>query len=228
MKTKTYFILALTLACSICRGGSIEWNVIHWEYDTGYWSNLDEYILGIKTSVPISAPFNYSSGFRTKVSSSYEHASFENFRQVSWGGNGAFVQVGHGEMVDYDLYANNTADWLPRGYEDEYGWSRIDYPFDGPNNMVIPLTDEDFSNTVILAFAFYGFYMGEQVDSWWIDYYGWIEFGFGGNEVFVRNSAIERTGQGLYAGVIPEPSPSGLALAGLGLLLRRRREKKQQ
>ena len=51
MKIKTFFVLSFTLACSICRGGSIEWNIARWEYDTGYWNYFNEYTLYIKKTI---------------------------------------------------------------------------------------------------------------------------------------------------------------------------------
>ena len=102
-------------------------------------------------------------------------------------------------------------------------------------NLIIPKTEEDLSNTVLLAFVV-GYFGGSHgYDDWW---YGWIEFGYrdatgyGDMEVYIVDSALSETiKQGIYAGrhaVIPEPSTALLALSGIALLLRRYRTSQEE
>ena len=199
-------------------GGAVEWGVATWEYDTGYFGYLDEYKLDIITSIPFFPPYCISANLRTKMISTSGQASFENFR-YSGGWDCAFLQVTQGMLIDNNLFANNTDKWLPY-YEYIDGWPYYVQPFIDPNNMVIPKTEEDFSNTVILAFSFYTLAFSGEYQT---DYYGCIEFGYDGTEVFIVNSAIETTPcLGIVAG-IPEPSSALLALSGLAVFLLRRR-----
>ena len=212
---KLCFIVMLSLSSVIvCHGGTVQWGVASWGQDS-------EYVLSILTSVPFFPPHYISSDFRTRVISTPGQASFENFRQFVWGGDCAFLQVNHGMPIDHGLFANNTDKWLPY-YDYVDGWPYFVRPFIDPNNLVIPKTDEGFSNTVILAFAFYSLVFSGYTT----DYYGWIEFGYNGTDVFIVNSALETTGLGIFAGtgnVVPEPSSVLLALSGFSLLLLRRR-----
>ena len=123
---------------------------------------------------------------------------------------------------------NYTGDWLPH-FVDNGDWLPDFVRPCAADGLVISKTNEDFSHTVFLAFAFYQTTVfDDEIVSWWIDYYGWIEFGFDGSEVYIRNSAVETTGQGLYAGVVPEPSTLLLALSGVALLLCNRRRTRKE
>jgi len=56
------------------------------------------------------------------------------------------------------------------------------------------------------------------------------DFGYDGEYVFVHDSAVASYQIGIYAGiynVVPEPSTALLALSGVALLLRRRRQKEK-
>ena len=76
-------------------------------------------------------------------------------------------------------------------------------------------------NTIMLAFALSRW--NETGD--YIDYYGWFEMGYNGEEVYIVNSAMsEAKYGGIYAGVIPEPSTALLALSGCALFFLRRRK----
>lgn len=70
-----------------------------------------------------------------------------------------------------------------------------------------------------------GFCLGMDYDSAW---YGWVELQYDGESISALNSAVEKTGFGIYAGTgtaIPEPATAGLLLLGAaGLVWRRLRE----
>ena len=123
------------------------------------------------------------------------------------------LQTTYNTFIDSTLFLDGSAKFF-QGYDSKGN------PTSG-TNLIIPKTEEDLSNTLLLAFVI-GYFGGSNgYDDWW---YGWIEFGYIDGEVRILNSALEEVlRQGIRAGVIPEPSTSLLALSGIALLLRRRR-----
>ena len=224
MKKKVYVVYVLSLGVVLnCYSNNIEWGVARWEYDTGYFDNGD-YMLDIVTSLPWYPPFSptQSLGFRTQVSTSVNQGVFQDFR-FSWASTPyscAFLPVSYGTLIDNALYANAIDDWLP--YDDGDDWPHWVEPY-AVNGLVVPKTMDDLSNTIFVAFALYSLVF----DGYMIDYYGWLEFGYDGTNIYLVNSAMETTGQGIYAGtgiVIPEPSTVLLAIVGLAVLGLRRRK----
>ena len=103
MKERLFSTFMLILSCSICHGGTIDWDIANFGYDS-YWGL---YRLSIVTSIPSFSSF-VSARFRTEVTASPEQASFNNFWQ-SGGGYCGFLSANYGELIDYSLFANYGA-----------------------------------------------------------------------------------------------------------------------
>ena len=115
--------------------------------------------------------------------------------------------VEKGSLVDYDS--------IIAPHDDYFYYYGNNGPV-GLQSIIVPR-----SMTVVLAFATGG--LGTY-------YYGWVELGYNGN-LYIVNSAMEITGQGIYAGTgiaTPEPSSALLALSGMAFLLLRRRRTIQE
>jgi len=214
MKKNLCVIFALMLFATVCRGGSIQWNVATWgEYSAG-----NPFLeIRDKEAFPGLAFFDINVLDET-----------EQARIICLNGGGYFssmlMQVGYGTPIHGDLFSATTTNWFYWVYSNKdtlLGMEDSRAEFD----LVIPLTEPDFSNTVILAFEladliwYDGLMPGMEL---FFDYrYGWVELGYDGTDVFVVASAMSKTE--IFAGVIPEPSTALLALAGVALLVRRRR-----
>ena len=206
MNKKLSLLFTFLLFTSICRGGSIQWNIANWYCDTGYWSG--QYILDIGGLIYFATQ---------QVNTSPDQATLVNFRWAWVARECTLLLVDSGTFINYDLFANSN---------DLFYQTIPDWPFPGePDRFInwnIPLTDDDLMNTIIMAFALSKWTEDGPV----IDYYGWIELGYDGEEVYIVNSAmIDGMWSGIYAGVIPEPSTVLLAVSGCAFMLLRRRKR---
>lgn len=194
------FAMSLSFAMA-CRGSTVLWNVAGLGYD----SYLG-YILGV------DIPDLCSSGANLLITKSPAQAVIKNNVGHPYpilGYSMLLVQTADGELVGHDLFANASGSFFQM-YAPS-GWPAV-----SETDLTVSLYD-----TIFLAFKF-----GDTTGP---GFYGWIELGYNGAEVFVVNSAIETAlSQGIYAGM-PEPSAAFLVLSGTAfLLLRRRRITKEQ
>ena len=218
MSRKLCFVFALLFTVTVCRGGTIYWDLVTWGLN--HYGLPDMYLLDITTPDPSGVTF------RTDVDvDSPEQAILQRFR-----GGGTFacgsstiLQVTHGTLVNHGLVSDDITGWF--------------YQIPNENtsatpDLMIPLTDSELSNTVLLAFVLHCFDWTNLPEMEWYYWYGWVELGYrdatghGDMEVYIVASAMSR--DPLLAGVIPEPSTALLALSGAVLLLRRSRPKVAQ
>ena len=204
---KSSIVFTLLLFTTASHGGIIQWNIAEWYYDKSPFQ-LDEYVLEIYNSIQ----------FYSKVISSPEQADLNNFRWLRTSYGCALLLTDYDTLIDYDLFANADYFFYQTSLNDPFPGDSKEFP-----SLVIPKTEDDLSNSIILAFALCkGAGVGLEVD-----YYGWIELGYDGEEVYILNSAmIDGMWSGIYAGVIPEPSTALLAMSGCAILLLRRRKRK--
>ena len=194
---KTFVLGMLMFGFAInSHGGSIQWNVAQW----GYFFECDHLLA-------ITAPDGTGTGLGVEITSNLTQATLKNRVDVFVASYAILLlPTSHGTLIDQDLFSKTTDPFF-----NMYDSSGLPM---SQTNLKIPRTNPDLSNTFLLAFAIEG-----SQNNW----YGWIEFSYKNGEVYIENSAVETTGQGIYAGV-PEPSTALLWLSGCALLILRRRK----
>jgi len=202
---KLFFISTLFFITMVGRGGTIQWDIANWYYDIdGYWSG--QYILDISDFIIFPTQ---------QLITTPDQATLVNFRWGELSRECTMLLTSPGTFIDYNLFENSN---------DFFYQTFPNWPFPGTTpyavNLEIPKTNDDLMNTIMIAFALSKGSPSGAV----IDYYGWIEFGYNGNEVYILNSAmIDGMWSGIYAGV-PEPSTAFLVLSGCAVLLFRRKK----
>ena len=160
---KTYLMFALVLAVTVCRGGTIYWDIITW--------GLNPYGVPDMYLLDITAPDYNGVIFRTEVDAeSSEQAILQNFRSGSLGCRlCTILQVTQGIPVDDGLVSNDITGWFYQ-VPNENTWATPD--------LEIPLTDSRDINTVLLAFVFETIdWINGSFDEWY-NWYGWVEIGY--------------------------------------------------
>ena len=202
MRNKNVLFIISIIAIK-CSASSIDWGIIEYGQDF-----MGSYVLGGECpSGPFAVYFQMElSPLSATLSCNNDSYFFLGLNKSWWRGVDKNDVVDYGSMVvPHDDYFSYYSDGAPIGFYD----------------IVIGR-----GKTVTLAFA-----TGDPVMNTEWDgapyFYGWVELGYNGTDIFIVKSAIETTGIGILAGtgiVIPEPSTALLALSGMtALLLRRRR-----
>ena len=191
-----------------CTASSVQWEVISYDPSQDGYEYESDTFRGRSPYGDFAVYFQMELLPLSVTLSCDENASFFLGSNSSW-----WRVVYQGDVVDYNSMITPHDDYF--SYYD--------------NGRPIGLYDIIFSrgNTVILAFA-------AGTDGYpflpWNDapyFYGWVEIGYNGQDIFIVNSAMETTGLGIYAGtgwVVPEPSTALLAIVGLAALGLRRRK----
>ena len=203
---KLSIVFTLLFFTTASHGGIIQWNIAEWYYDKSPF-HLDEYVFNINDFVE----------FYTKVVSSSDQANLENFRWVALSYECTLLLTSYGTLINYELFDSS---------DNFFYQTCLNFPFPVETSdfvdLIIPKTEDNLLNTIILAFAL----SSGTDDGFEIKYYGWIEFGYDGEDVYILNSAmIDGMWSGIYAGVIPEPSTALLAMSGCAFMLLRRRKR---
>ena len=220
MKRKLYMILTLMLAAAVCRGAPVYPGFAKWGQGT-----LDGHLLGgLAYRTPYRDRFmeeeDYDPDycdvwFTMQLLTSSSQAILGDWVIHTLGFRALMLETSRDTLIDHGLFFDSPGPFF---------LSDLEYQ----KPLVIPLTDPDFSNTVILALAIGE---GRSAPGSLVFWYGWIEFGYDGEYVFIHDSAVASYQTGIYAGtysVVPEPSTALLALSGVALLLRRRRQKEKR
>ena len=208
MKMKFYFVFALMLSASVCRGTPS----VHWE-----WNNDDKvYYLGV--TAPDGA-WAGSGAITMTITPTQEAVLQNNFEWITLGWGLFLLETSRDTLINYDLFSDISNDGKFFQFVERSG------PVN-ETDLMIPQTDDFFSNTVILAF---GIGMPDRGDGIKIHWNGWIEFAFDGENVFIHNWAFaDASGKGIVAGAIPEPATLLLTLSGVALLVFQRRRVTQK
>ena len=192
----------LLFSMTVCHGGAVQWDTAGWGYDSFFNTQF----------LWVTAPDGGGVGVGVEITSTYAQATIHN--NLDWGTTGyaiLLLQTDYNTWVDDDLF-NHSFNPFFNKYTESWGVT-------SETNLSILLNE-----TIIVAFAIGGldYWSGEFLSEW----YGWIEFGYTPKDgVYIANSGVETTGQGLYAGVIPEPSTALLAMSGCVFMLLRRRKR---
>ena len=218
MKIQMKVIVLCMLFVSFCRGAAVPW-------DIGFGPVRYESEHAVGYGFDLTAPNGDGIGFTgIKVTKSAEEAILKN--ESNWGLALAshcmlLMETSRDVSIDYDFFFNSpglffqTYDYYTKEIQSE-------------TNLTIPAQE-----SIFLAFAIAYPPMPPLTTNYYVFWYGWMELVYDYNEkgvmdVFIRASGIETTGRGIFAGTytaVPEPSSAPLALSGVALLLRRRRNK---
>ena len=166
-----------------------------------------QYVPGWNYGLGLTTPVGDGFGMSIQVITSTMQATLVN--TMEWQSAGIGIQlllVTDGTLIDSALFSN---------------WSGPFFQTYVPPGIPVSETDLIIHRyeTVFLAFETTADYSTPS-------FYGWIAFTFE-NGIVSITSAIETTGQGIYAGtgtVVPEPSTALLAIVGLAALGLRRRK----
>ena len=208
---KRLFFSLVASAVFLCetQGNTISWNVISYiPAQDGYTYDSDIF----HGNAPSGG---FGAYFTRKLTAQYILLSCDNDAYFFLGNNASWWRVlDKGDLVNYDSMIGSYSDYF------SYYPDGIGAPI-GLQNISIPL-----GGTIILAFATAGRDWDYPPWDGAPYFYGWVELGYNGKDVYIVKSALETTGLGIYAGtgVVPEPSAALLALMGLSVFgLRRRR-----
>ena len=217
-------IFLLSLIALVCHGGpAVQW-------DIAFWTGGNDSRLTIALILPSPEPPDpmfpsHNVGYtHTDISKSFTpRQAVLNLNLLRSSSFPLLLQTSYGTLIDHDFF-HHSDDPFFQTYDPSTGG------LVGETDLVIPKTNKQLSNTVLLAFAFG--YFDTDSSSYEAFVYGWIEFRYDGNDVFIVNSAATwDSGQGILAGtgtIVPEPSVALLALSGVALFLfQRRREKRE-
>ena len=201
MKRKLCFVCTLILVSSVCRAGTVLWDV------------------ALITGVPI---FGCDNGLYVDAND-VTGGNIVGFNIVSQSADSitlagqnwaSAISYGHawrlllcGDLVDANSVMGDFDDYFLALFDSHY------------NDIFSDLTIHT-GESVYLGFFIEG-------DPYLDPLFGWVELSYDGKNAFVVGSAMETTGLGIYAGtgwVVPEPSVALLSIVGLAALCLRRRK----
>ncbi len=207
------------------QAATVEWGILtgpDWQYDSGerHWRGLVTAPENCRMSTgDVICPWLSLIGNRSADNARIV-LSAEETSVLEYGDN--WVRMNEGDLVDATIQDADT--FFLHGIAD---------PVSGAYDV-----HSDYTIEGMFASSFQ-FYLGfatsvciEKFDeSGMFDqhiYYGWAQFEWKNGVLSLVNSAINLEGGGIYAGTdrttpVPEPSTAMLALAGLALLIKRRR-----
>ena len=136
---KLFFVFAMNFATTVCRGGLVLWGDA---YLSGNYFTV-ELLNGC--GIPMSSGVHMLDGFgksmEIETTFTSENAILKSKKQIIWSSDIILklIQTERHEVVDAGLFTGNSDMFYKGG--------------DGVGiELVIPKTNEDFSNTVLLAF----------------------------------------------------------------------------
>ena len=208
MKKMIMCLIALSAVLN-CAASSVQWDVI------GYYPSSDGYYYYSDILGGISPYGGFAVYFQKLVANGLGTTlSCDNDAGFFLGNNSSWWRVvDKGDVVDYNS--------MITPHDDYFSYYENGRPV-GLYDIVLSRWD-----TVVLAFAAgvdgYPYMLWDGAPY----FYGWVEIGYDGKDIFIVNSAMETTRLGIYAGtgnVVPEPSTVLLTIMGLAAFGFRRRK----
>ena len=205
MKSEFFFICAVLFAISVCNGATVQWC----DAVLGPHGSTANYMFGLHST----DGFIFGMEITILISPDKSEAVMQNTLKNYLAADAALlVQVDFGTPINNELFKGSSGSFF-NAYTSTKHITETD--------LTIKLNE-----TIILAFAIGAVSPYDGI--FYTGIYGWLELCYDDSGVRIVDDVVPMTtDSGIFAGtytIIPEPSTSGLALAGLGLLFRRRRE----